>query len=229
MGNVERTERMVGNTEPFDYETENAVRNQVNRVERTVCLVFYGFNDRKRKKCRVKDELGFSCRPLNGMRVDKRNDQTLAATGDEAVHARAGERKNKRNRKQIENGAHVALEYFCPDKIKHRHKEDGAEQAHCTVVRLAGRFEKAKQFNARDSYDNMKQGNNKRRIPLHPEAFPENKQPDKRCYSRYSEQKPQCVGFKKSHFCNSFRSFIMRDENLPTIPYITKEKPVCQP
>ena len=158
MGNVERSECMSCDSEPFDDEAEDAVRYHVQGVKRSVRLILYYSYYCERQEHGVEDELRLTRGPSDGVRMYERDYQSFAAPGDQAVHARAGKREQERHRHQIENVPHIALEYLRAEEIKKRHEEHGAEQAHSSIVNLTRRFKKREELYRRNAEHYMQYG-----------------------------------------------------------------------
>lgn len=180
MGNVERSDRVFGDSEPFDNEAEDAVHYHVQGVERSVRLIFYYSYYCKRQEHGIEDELRLARGPSDGVRMYERYDLSLTAPGEQAVHTGAGEREQERYRHQIENGTHIASEDLRAEEIQQRHEEHRAVQAHRSFESAAGRFEKRKEFYRRNAEHDMQHGNDQKRVPFRPQPFTEGVKPEER-------------------------------------------------
>lgn len=180
MGNVERSDRVFGHSEPFDDEAEDAVRYHIQRVERSVRFIFYYSYYCERQEHGVEDELRLTRGPSDGVRMYERYDLSLTAPGEQAVHTGAGEREQERHRHQIENVPHIALEYLRAEEIQQRHEEHGSVQAHRAFESAAGRFEKCEELYRRNTEHDMQRGNDQKRVPFRPQPFTEGVKPEER-------------------------------------------------
>ena len=178
--NVERSECMSCDSEPFDDEAEDAVRYQVQRVERSVRFLFYNSYNCKRQEHDVEDELRLTRGPSGGVRMYEWYDLSLTAPGDQAVHARASEREQERHRHQIENVPHIALEYLRAEEIKKRHEEHGAEQAHRAFEAAVRGFKEREKLYRRNAEHYMQHGYYQYCIPFYTQPTPEGVKPEER-------------------------------------------------
>lgn len=207
MGNVERSDRVFGHSEPFNDEAEDAVRYHIQRVERSVRFIFYYSYNCERQKHSVEDEFRLTRGPSDGVRMYERYDLTLTAPGKQAVHTGAGEREQERYRHQIEHSSHIALKDLRAEEIQQRHEEHGAVQAHRAFESAAGRFEERKELYRRNTEHDMQRGNDQKRVPFRPQPFTEGVKPEEREDRGYAEQKVQGMFSDKLHF---FLLFIFR-------------------
>lgn len=186
MGNVERSDRVFGHSEPFNDEAEDAVCYHVQGVERSVRFIFYYSYNCERQEHGVEDELRLTRGPSDGVRVYERYDLSLTASGKQAVHTGAGEREKERHRHQIEHGSHIALDYLRAEEIQQRHEEHGAVQAHCSFESAVRGFEKREELYRRNAEHDMQHGNDQKRVPFRPQPFTEGVEPEEREDRGYS-------------------------------------------
>lgn len=186
VGNVERSDRMFGHSEPFNDEAEDAVRYHVQRVERSVRLILYYSYYCERQEHGVEDELRLARGPPDGVRMYERYDLSLTASGKQAVHTGACEREQERHRHQIEHDPHIALENLRAEEIQQRHEEHRAVQAHCSFESTVRGFKKRKELYRRNTEHDMQHGNDQKRVPFRPQPFPEGVKPEEREDRGYS-------------------------------------------
>lgn len=199
MGNVERSDRVFGHSEPFNDEAEDAVRYHVQGVERSVRFIFYYSYNRERQEHGVEDELRLTRGPPDGVRMYERDYQPFTASRDQAVHTGAGEREQERHRHQIEHGPHIALKDLRAEEIKQRHEEHGAVQAHRAFESAAGRFEERKELYRRNAEHYMQYGYYQYCIPFYTQPTPEGVKPEEREDRGYSQKEIKCMVDQKLH------------------------------
>ena len=199
MGNVERSDRVFGDSEPFDDEAEDAVRYHVQGVKRSVRFIFYYSYYCERQEHGVEDELRLTRGPSDGVRMYERDYQPFTASRNQAVHTGTSEREQERYRHQIEYSPHIALEYLRAEEIKQRHEEHRAVQAHCSFESAAGRFEERKELYRRNAEHDMQYGNDQKRVPFRPQPFSEGVKPEEREDRGYSQKEIKCMVDQKLH------------------------------